>query len=282
MTTNVNFFYRYVNEHVLNELAISDYGYERCSEKKPPVGPSIKKTYSIHLVLKGEGTLEVNGKAFKIEKGSLFYVPIGIETVYYQDKNQPWHYIWVSFFGSKAPRIVELMELNENKPFFHTSNFDLLFQYFMNIINIPKDEPYVDILTLSSFLSIIQLISKERTEQTRLIQETKNEHLVNYIINYIEKNYNNNEVLDLNTISQQLNMNPIYLNRIFKKVVNMTIHQYIIIYRMQKACALFDQKKYTISEVSNMVGFSDPLYFSRLFKRYKGSSPKNYFSTGEA
>lgn len=66
------------------------------------------------------------------------------------------------------------------------------------------------------------------------------------------------------------------LYRIFQRHMHMSVNNYINKIRLEKASVLLEGSSCTITEISNMVGFDDPIYFSRLFKKYYGMSPKTY------
>ncbi len=64
--------------------------------------------------------------------------------------------------------------------------------------------------------------------------------------------------------------------RNFKHYTGMTPMQYIISVRMTHAQQLLSTTDYTITEISAVVGYDNPLYFSRLFKKQIGLSPTDY------
>lgn len=81
----------------------------------------------------------------------------------------------------------------------------------------------------------------------------------------------------LNYVAAQVHLTPSYLSRLFKKETGVTLEQYLTEVRMENAKTLLTQhiglKAYQIGE---MVGYSDPGYFCRLFKRRVGVTPKEY------
>ncbi len=68
-----------------------------------------------------------------------------------------------------------------------------------------------------------------------------------------------------------------YLRKLFKKETGVTPHEYLTAMRMQTAEKLLaGDKLYNVAEISEMCGFSEPLYFSRMFKKTYGVSPLYY------
>ncbi len=61
-----------------------------------------------------------------------------------------------------------------------------------------------------------------------------------------------------------------------KEVTNETPHEFINTIQMKKAALLLKNTNYTISEISVICGFNDTNYFSKIFKKYFGESPKSY------
>ena len=89
-----------------------------------------------------------------------------------------------------------------------------------------------------------------------------------------------NAAYDLNTCLRELPFNAEYLKKLFRKETGLTPLQYLTDVRLRNAAnelALYDGKE-NISEIARLCGFSNPLYFSRLFKRKYGVSPRSYKS----
>ncbi len=92
---------------------------------------------------------------------------------------------------------------------------------------------------------------------------------------YIDENYTLPN-LSVASISEALSFNPSYLGTVFKNVYQISILQYITQIRMEHATTLLQTHSYLVSEVANLVGFSDVYYFSKRFKKIYGLSPKEY------
>jgi YesN/AraC family two-component response regulator len=96
---------------------------------------------------------------------------------------------------------------------------------------------------------------------------------IDEIIAYVDKNYNKD--IGLTELSELVGMNPAYLSVLFKDTVGKTYIKYLTGIRMEKACELLKEDN-KVSVVASMVGVSDVHYFSEIFKKYTGKSPREY------
>ena len=71
-------------------------------------------------------------------------------------------------------------------------------------------------------------------------------------------------------------LNRSYLNSIFKEELGKTLQQYLMEFRILKACELLESDALSIGDVSRSVGYSDQLLFSKVFKRIQGVTPSEY------
>lgn len=97
---------------------------------------------------------------------------------------------------------------------------------------------------------------------------------VNAVCMYIENNYEQKITLD--DISDKVGYSKYYLTRLFKQYRHMSIIDYLIHIRMNKAKQLLLNGEYSIKQISRMVGYSDPNYFTWAFKKVEGKSPTKY------
>ena len=88
---------------------------------------------------------------------------------------------------------------------------------------------------------------------------------------YIDKNYQ--EDINLNKISNYVSLSKNYFCTIFKKETGITIWDYLIRIRMEEAKKMLLETEQKTYEISELVGYDDPSYFGRLFKKYTGFTP---------
>nr|WP_264373541.1 response regulator [Paenibacillus psychroresistens] len=93
----------------------------------------------------------------------------------------------------------------------------------------------------------------------------------------IDQNYQNPD-LNVEEITKLVFINGSYLRKIFNKEANMSISDYITQVRMLRAKEFITKKKANITSISEMVGYNDPGYFSKCFKKYYGFTPSEFES----
>lgn len=91
---------------------------------------------------------------------------------------------------------------------------------------------------------------------------------------YIQEHYAEN--LELVQIAKQFNYNYNYLSTYFKRKMQEGFSEYLNRVRIEKACELLKSTPYSIAQVSEMVGYSDPSYFTRIFKNQTGRTPTQW------
>jgi AraC-like DNA-binding protein len=93
-------------------------------------------------------------------------------------------------------------------------------------------------------------------------------------LNYIEHNFQNN--ISVEEIADVCGLNRTYFGRIFKKAIGKTPQEFLLNYRMVKATELLQLTRLSVGDISNAVGYSNQLHFSRAFKNIYGISPREW------
>ncbi len=96
-------------------------------------------------------------------------------------------------------------------------------------------------------------------------------------IDYIQEHYS--EPVTLNEVAENIYVSTFYISRMFKKELGKSFVDYLNDVRVEKAKELLKDIKYKTYEVAEIVGISDPHYFSKLFKKYSGMTPSEYRET---
>lgn len=110
-------------------------------------------------------------------------------------------------------------------------------------------------------------------EYLRGEQSVQKSH-VSRAVQFIEKRYADD--IGVQGIANELLMSESYLSRLFKDVTGYTIGDYLLNYRIKQACLLLNDSSAKIYEVANQVGIRDQRYFSVLFKKIVGLTPREF------
>lgn len=153
--------------------------------------------------------------------------------------------------------------LNRNNDFSLPSNFNNF------IIQLSKFETIEDIN--DEFFKIFEnIVSK--LEKRNI---TKYDDLVNKIFKTVQQDYANHN-LSIDSIAESVNMSPVYLGRLFKKLTSKSIADYINEVRLEKARYLLATTDYSINEIAEKTGFIKNTYFYTYFKKMHGITPNEY------
>lgn len=101
-----------------------------------------------------------------------------------------------------------------------------------------------------------------------------NSQIVKLAIHHINENYRHK--LSLKTVAANIHTNPSYLSMLFKQETGLTFTDYLNQFRINRSCDLLISTNQNLIDIAILSGFDDQSYFSKVFKRVKGISPKDY------
>jgi signal transduction histidine kinase/ligand-binding sensor domain-containing protein/DNA-binding response OmpR family regulator len=129
---------------------------------------------------------------------------------------------------------------------------------------------------LESQRNVIQKYRTELLTQAEAPQvESPDEKFIESVLLELEKNYTNAD-FKLEDLSNALNMSYSNIYRRFQSITNKTLVDFMRSLRLKKAAIILVKHNYTISEIAFNVGFNDPKYFSRCFKKEYNHTPKQF------
>ena len=97
------------------------------------------------------------------------------------------------------------------------------------------------------------------------------------LLDHIEHNFMHD--LPLSDIVAVTGVSHQYLGRLFKRAMNTTVEQYILNRRIWEARRLLRETDKTVGEIAGLCGFTNPGYFSTVFRKAEGASPREYRSS---
>lgn len=277
---NESFTYHVFPKQSFIDCNIIQCGWEACTPSYS-YGPINLNHYLFHYVLSGKGiyrTVDRFGtvQTYDVVAGQGFLINPHKSASYIADDNDPWEYTWVEINGIKAKEILDLAGLNVDHPIYtgdgtHMQN--IMKEEMLQLTNYDDQGMFYVIGHLYLFLHALYESSTHKRLEKR---ESINDHYVNEAIAFIEINYNSD--ISVEDLADLCGLNRNHFGKIFKQIVQITPQQFIIRYRMNKACEFLADHKLSITEVGCLVGYKHPLRFSRAFKTTFGVSPREWRS----
>jgi len=125
---------------------------------------------------------------------------------------------------------------------------------------------------LSDFIYKVLLAAVNLRERT---SSNRSHGVLAHALRYIDENYTQ-ENLSLNRVASQINISPNYLSAMFSQEMGCTLTEYITSRRMEKAKEILRTTDMRSGEIAFALGYRDPHYFSFLFKKTQGCTPRDY------
>jgi len=260
------------------DLSIIDYGYEECNPLHSH-GPTARDYYLFHYVLSGKGTLysyEAGDKdtAFHIEGGKGFMISPGQITRYIADEHDPWTYVWVGFAGLRAQGFVAQSGLIAKQPIYTSSCPDennIVKNKLLDIVNNINCPP---IKLIGHFYLLLGTLIDSSAMRRKTPGDSLRAFYVNEAISYMERNYQ--EKITIDDIAAFCSLDRSYLGKIFRTELKTSPQDFLIRYRVSKACELMKTTGNNIGDICVMVGYPNLFTFSRAFKKIIGESPREW------
>ena len=159
------------------------------------------------------------------------------------DQSEPWHKPFREY-------LLRIIDLDEKKPDFYELDITICLQ------------------------SIWRLLLEHITYEPQASRENSLEYdRIKKILSYIEENYQNK--ITLNDIAGHIHLCESECTRLFKRHMNTTLFAFLQEYRIERSLE-FLQDDQPVSAVADKAGFSDPNYYSKVFAKIKGCSPREY------
>ncbi len=133
-----------------------------------------------------------------------------------------------------------------------------------------KNPGYLELMRCYLIEIIIQTMRRISKEDTNIIYNDYSK----YIIDYIEENYM--KQITLTEISAKLQFSLPYICKRFKSDVGITFNEYLQKKRIEQSCRLIANTDKKFNEIAELVGYSDIKFFTQVFKKHLGMTPREF------
>lgn len=254
------------------ELHLISCGYEQCTQDNS-YGPAMRHYYILHFVLKGKGHFFVGDRHYLIEQGQYFLISPNVLTFYRADTKDPWDYAWICFNGTKAADILQHCGIQTQDPVRNYPKIQEMKTLIMDMMDHYEQTPAGEYHMQSVLYEIFAKLCESANGAYRPSEAADNDYVIqaaDYILSSFDPN------ITVKDIADHLHISRSYLFALFKKNMNISPQQFLIMTRITSARELLADTDLSIEVVANSCGYQNAFAFSRAFKKETGLSPREY------
>ena len=250
----------------------------------------------LFYIVSGDGDMMIEGQSYPLSPGcavlfqsgvryvwqtrqdaAIDYIAINFDyTMLFRTIKKPFHPVHADRFSAQdALETVSFSDaaaLNHPIVLYNAGVIESRLRLLTTEFNM-ADHYYSDELMSTVLKSII--ISMVRETRLSTEEHTRRDaSLTRDIIQYIQSNYDRE--LSYEQLAEKFHMNPVYINRVFKKNTGVSLHVFLVNYRITTAMEIMRSGSMSVKEIAAMVGFSDLPHFTKTFKKITGITPGRY------
>lgn len=237
------------------------------------IRPCGRQDYQLLYVAAGRAFFTFNEKEQEVTAGNMVLYRPGVPQQYsYYLKDSPEIY-WIHFTGSEAETVLASHGFSDGISCLRTGTDAEYQQLFLKIIwELQIQRPCFEDLLPLLFRHLLLIVKRHQIEAVSGTSRIKKE--VRHAVQYFNENFP--AQINIEDYAKSQNMSVCWFIRSFRQYTGMTPMQYITSVRISKAKDLLENTDYNIGEIASVVGYENPLYFSRIFTKTAGCSPSLY------
>ncbi|MCR2806460.1 AraC family transcriptional regulator [Paenibacillus soyae] len=255
------------------------------------IGPAVHDFYLLHVVLDGEGTFETLGETYRLAAGDAFLIFPDILVRYEASGTKPWTYMWIAFEGEGTEQLLRGIGLTPAGAVVRGCRQSRLRRemYCLRTGLSKADSAALSNLEASARLRQVLHEIGCALRRGRAEGGGTGEHgpadteglpaghrafrSVDQAIRLLTLQFGQHTSVD--SIARTLGYHRSHLTKLFKEATGMSPMQYLNKVRMKKAETLL-AGDLTVAQVAASIGYNDPLFFTKQFRKWSGQSPTEY------
>ena len=246
----------------------------RTHERLPTWRPRGRIDYQLLYVASGKTVFYFNGEPKEVAAGHMvLFQPKQEQHYEYFAVDRPEVY-WVHFTGSDVRNILKHYDIPLDRHVIYSGSsatYAYLFKEMIHELQTCRTgfEELLEMYLRQIFLLVQRSWEERKPTVSSYLQEE-----IDYARKYFNEHYN--EDISIEEYAQSRGMSVSWFLRNFKQMTMKSPMQYILTIRINNAVSLLETTDYNVTEISTIIGYDNPLYFSRIFKKQKGVSPSDY------
>ncbi len=247
-----------------NDSCLLNTGYDDFKVTKGWTFFRVQNYSTLHFVLCGKGTLEMNGKRHEIRSGQAFFIPPNEKMRYFPKEDEPWEYVWFSLMGEAGEDYGRFLGFNSDEPVKEIEHFAKISALLKKMLEGFLDNTGGYFTALSTFYNIMEICTSQK--QLTGIQAIKK---------HIDDGFSAPE-FNIDRLCRDVGVSHAHLLRQFKEAFGITLVKYVIKKRIALACELLKTTDLSVRSVAYSCGFADEAHFMKTFKKETGVSAGVY------
>ncbi len=223
----------------------------------------------------GESVATTGAK--RVGPGDLILLPAGCAHAYQADMDNPWSIFWLHFQGNLAQLYLDNMSDAGEAGCWNIGVAPSLVAEFEQLLSC-RVMAWSTQVAVNVCCRVQSLLSHFSLQVLRADQKYSEALDVNAVHGLMLSRVEGQ--IDLEALAAHFHYSRFYFTKIYKQLTGTTPIKQFIQYKMEHACYLLDSTSLPVSQVANRLGYEDAYYFSRLFKKTVGVSPRVYRSKG--
>jgi AraC-like DNA-binding protein len=258
----------------LVELLPSDIGYYPAARWHYRERPEGSEQLIFIWCLKGEGWLSLKGERVRVRAGQAAVIPPRMAHAYGADESLPWTIYWVHMAGPKVAEAARLLGATAGQAVLKLGQAPPVAMLFEQILAL-LERGYTVANLLGASLVLGEMVAQVAMGVGRHgggvgSTQQRLEEAVSYMLARLDRRL---RIADLAT---SCNLSASHFSILFKRHTGFAPIDFFIRLKIQRACRLLESSDMPIKDVATVLGFDDPLYFSRCFHRIHACSPREY------
>lgn len=240
----------------------------------PSHRPRGRVDFQLLYIASGKAQFYFNGEERTVHAGHMvLYRPKEEQKYRYYGEDQPEVY-WVHFTGNNVTNILRQYSIPDAAHVLYTGTFleyKRIFSQMIEELQLCR-ENYEELLVLllrQLFILVQRQLSRRPKAGNGYI-----ENEIEAAVQYFQKHYN--AAVSIEDYAASRGISTSWFIRSFRELTGFTPMQYILSIRMSNAQSLLETTEYNIAEISDIIGYENPLYFSRVFRKQIGVSPSAF------
>lgn len=264
------------NDPISSILHITDIGYypkawHHFRERKEPI-PQFVFIYC----MEGTGWFRIEEQEYMVTANQYFMLPAGVAHAYGADENDPWTIYWIHFKGKLASHFAgQSVRPTEIKPGVHSriSNRIDLFEEILRTLGMGYSHENL-LYSCSIFYHYLGTLRYLQQYRDAARNEPDQNDTITASIHFMKENIE--KKLSLQEIATHTGYSSSHFSVLFSKRTGYAPLAYFNQLKIQQACQLLDFTDMKVNQVCFKIGIEDTYYFSRLFSKIMGMSPRDY------